>query len=289
MKKIGAFFKHYIFYIAGFLLLGWGITSTVIAIRNGLEVQRQSGDDNAVVVATGFVPYALELTTPTPDPLASPTATLLPNVTPPPTPTPMPVGEKPSRIVVAEIGLDSPVINALVQVVEIDGKTYQQWTAPDEKAVGWQNSSAGLGVPGNTVLNGHHNVHGKVFEKLIYLVPGDIIEVYGETKVFRYTVINKLLLEERDMPVEKRIENAQWIMPSSDERLTLITCWPETSNTHRLILVAVPESSHLVPSATPTITLTPTQTLTSTYTLTPTHTPTFTQTPTETPTSTPVQ
>ena len=36
------------------------------------------------------------------------------------------------------------------------------------------------------------------------------------------------------------MENAAWIMPSEDERLTLVTCWPYTSNTHRLIIVARP-------------------------------------------------
>jgi LPXTG-site transpeptidase (sortase) family protein len=30
-------------------------------------------------------------------------------------------------------------------------------------------------------------------------------------------------------------------MPSTDERLTLITCWPYETNTHRLIIVALPE------------------------------------------------
>ena len=28
--------------------------------------------------------------------------------------------------------------------------------------------------------------------------------------------------------------------PTTDERITLITCWPYTSNTHRLIIVAKP-------------------------------------------------
>jgi sortase A len=40
--------------------------------------------------------------------------------------------------------------------------------------------------------------------------------------------------------VDQRLANALWIMPSKDERLTLITCYPYDSNTHRLIIVARP-------------------------------------------------
>jgi sortase A len=49
-----------------------------------------------------------------------------------------------------------------------------------------------------------------------------------------------MILPERDMDMDTRMENARWILPSTDERLTLITCWPAESNTHRLIVVAQP-------------------------------------------------
>ena len=48
------------------------------------------------------------------------------------------------------------------------------------------------------------------------------------------------LLEEKGMPEEVRRSNAQWIAPTDDERVTLVTCWPYTSNTHRLVIVAKP-------------------------------------------------
>jgi len=44
------------------------------------------------------------------------------------------------------------------------------------------------------------------------------------------------------------LQNARWIMASSDERLTLVTCWPAYSNTHRLILVAKPIQLDLIPA-----------------------------------------
>jgi len=49
-----------------------------------------------------------------------------------------------------------------------------------------------------------------------------------------------MILPERNEPVDTRLQNARWILPSADERLTLLTCWPYTTNTHRLIIVAIP-------------------------------------------------
>jgi sortase (surface protein transpeptidase) len=55
-----------------------------------------------------------------------------------------------------------------------------------------------------------------------------------------YRVEMNLILKERFQPVEVRLQNAAWILPSQDERLTLISCWPYESNTHRVVIVALP-------------------------------------------------
>jgi sortase A len=49
-----------------------------------------------------------------------------------------------------------------------------------------------------------------------------------------------MILPEKYEQLDVRMNNAQWILPSVDERLTLISCWPYESNTHRLIIVARP-------------------------------------------------
>ena len=121
-----------------------------------------------------------------------------------------------------------------------DVTEYGQWVAPDEFAVGWHTNSAPLGEVGNTVLNGHHNAYGRVFRNLAYLQEGDVIQVYGGGEWYNYVVANKLVLPEWGVTLEKRMENAAWISQSDDERLTLVTCWPEQTNSHRLIIVAVP-------------------------------------------------
>jgi len=66
--------------------------------------------------------------------------------------------------------------------------------------------------------------------------------VYARGKAYTYAVTEKHILKEKGETAEVRLENARWIAPTSDERLTMVTCWPYTSNTHRLVVVARPIS-----------------------------------------------
>lgn len=232
--------------VAGLILIILGIG---FPIYKNVQAQAQNNSLDATVQAldqnSGFIPLLQPITTSTstPSPTAEP-GIVYPTVTPTPEITPTPTTTEkyiPDRIVISAIGLDAPVIPVSYTTVHLAGQTYEQWLVPDKFAAGWQDTTALLGVPGNTVLNGHHNVFGEVFKGLIDLNLGDKIEVYSGTKVFTYIVVQKLLLKERWQTLEKRAENAQWIMPTADERLTLVTCWPPSSNTHRLIIVAYPE------------------------------------------------
>jgi LPXTG-site transpeptidase (sortase) family protein len=163
----------------------------------------------------------------------------------------------PDRIVIPAIQLDAPIVPAQLTEIEYLGIRYQQWLAPDRLASGWHATSAPLGIAGNTVLNGHHNVHGEVFGHLVDLKPGDLIWVYSGKTAFVYRIVLSTILRERWQPASVKLANARWIQPSQDERLTLITCWPYESNTHRLIVVALPASTRtiedyvMVPRATP--------------------------------------
>ncbi len=106
----------------------------------------------------------------------------------------------PLRISIPSIDLTADIINATQKEIVQDEKTYIQWSAPDEFAVGWHFTSSFLGVPGNTVLNGHHNVYGKVFENLDQLVSGDEIFIYGnDLHIYEYVVSNTMILAERDV------------------------------------------------------------------------------------------
>lgn len=156
------------------------------------------------------------------------------------TPTIAPSGEPPLRLRIPRIGLDVPVVPVGQHPLTLNGQLYSQWDVPAARVAGWHQTSAPLGVPGNTVLNGHHNIAGEVFRYLPALKPGDLITLESATRRYHYVVAQTMTLAEEGQPLEARIENARWILPTTDERVTLITCWPYTSNTHRLLVIALP-------------------------------------------------
>lgn len=187
------------------------------------------GISSAAVVAIAPAPTQV-LPTPAPTP------------TPEPSPTPLPTLPPaiPDRLLIPAIGLDAPVTPVEPLVMTVEGSEYRQWAAPDQFAAGWHDTSARLFEAGNLVLNGHNNIYGSVFMRLQELQEGDLIYLSAGDQSQVYLVSNIMLLEERGQPLEVRMQNAGWIQPSEDRRLTLITCWPIESNTHRLIVVAVP-------------------------------------------------
>jgi sortase A len=165
----------------------------------------------------------------------------------PPMPTPKALPEllpgvvyQPEEIDIPAIALHAPVVRANYQVVKLQGEQFQQWLPPAKFAAGWHTSSALLGQPGNTVLNGHNNIYGGVFDRLRDLHAGDRIEMTSQGMVFVYEVTNVMNLPEKYESLETRMANALWLQPSQDERLTLVTCWPPDHNTNRLIVVAKP-------------------------------------------------
>ncbi len=166
----------------------------------------------------------------------SPVPTQIATATPPASPL------MPTHIVIPAINLNAPVIPSNYRLLSVDGTMYQQWEAPNGYVAGWISSSAPMGVPGNTVLAGHHNIFGEVFGHLIDLEPGETIQLYSGSTVITYEITNKMILAERDQSLAVRLDNARWLLPTTDERLTLITCWPQWTNTHRLIIVAKPVS-----------------------------------------------
>lgn len=151
-----------------------------------------------------------------------------------------PAGYVPERLVIPAIGLDAPIERVSHVEIEVQGQVYRQWLAPDRYAAGWHENSARFGALGNTVLNGHHNVAGEVFRHVSELESGDQVLLFNGAESRVYEVAAKMILKERFEPLERRMQNARWIHPTEDERLTLITCWPYNSNTHRVVVVATP-------------------------------------------------
>lgn len=144
----------------------------------------------------------------------------------------------PNRLVIPSIDLDSTVMPIGLTTIEVDGQTYGQWLV-DDNLVSWHNQSAPLGQSGNTVLNGHSDIGGMIFQNLHLVVPGDTITIFANEQEFQYVITETKLVQEKGVSLEQRIQNAQLIMPTIDERLTLITC-ANPDATHRLIVTAQP-------------------------------------------------
>jgi LPXTG-site transpeptidase (sortase) family protein len=166
--------------------------------------------------------------------------TPLPTATPSPTPTPPP--DPPTRIVAPAIKLDAKVVPTGYRLVKKGGRLFTEWLVP-KNAAGWHKTSAPAGQPGNTVISGHHNIDGKVFRYVVNLKPGDKITLYAGSKSYTYVVVERYILKEAGMPLSVREKNAQWIAPTNDTRLTLVTCWPYywPGNSHRVVVVARPD------------------------------------------------
>jgi sortase A len=226
--------------------IGTGQAAAVAApIQAGVDSQSAGRQPAGTAgAATSPATGGEKANSPTPDASTpTPTATPLPPVpTPTPTFTPTPIvpaQTPPDHIRAQAIGLDAPVVPAGWKVVEHDGNQTSVWEVP-LNAAGWHQNSALPGQGGNVVLSGHHNMGAEVFRHVVDLKPGDEVILHADGRDYGYVVKDRFILPERGVPEEQREQNAQWIMPTASEQLTLVTCWPYTGNSHRVIVVAEP-------------------------------------------------
>jgi len=242
------------FLIAGFLLLVGGLVGIWFVINKGAQTDQENTlfaaqtqtalYDNAVVIPAKTTPTPGETSGKTATPVSDEVQIASINLSRfyvhanPKTGLEDP--QIPLRIEIPAINLDAPIVVADYNSTNIDGETFGQWQAPSAFAAGWQPDSALLGKTGNTVINGHHNEFGEVFGSLVDLEIGDTINIYSHDKKYSFIIANRMILQERFVDTATRLDNARWLSHTDDMRLTLVTCWPKVSNTHRLILVARP-------------------------------------------------
>jgi sortase A len=163
-----------------------------------------------------------------------------PTPTATPLPSRIPATSGPERIVIPSIDLDAAGGEVGWKVVEENGVLASQWEVADY-AVGFHRGSAYPGHVGNTVLSGHHNIRGEVFRYLHLVEPGDDVYLYVGIQGYHYVVEAKYRFLEKGVPPDVKRDNAKWIQHTEDERLTLVTCWPYSGNSHRIVVVAKPE------------------------------------------------
>jgi sortase A len=147
----------------------------------------------------------------------------------------------PTRIVAQAINLDAPVAEMGWQTKEQWGQVVSEWDVPDNEAA-WHRNSAVPGEGSNVVISGHNNsLGGRVFASLEELTVGDQITLWNGNGVsFVYQVREKKLIRALGASKEAQELLQLVVEPTSDEQLTLITCWPNWTNTHRLIVIADP-------------------------------------------------
>lgn len=172
-------------------------------------------------------------------PSATLTITLLPTISPTFTPIHRPADGLPTRITAPAIGLDAKVVLVKIKEQYEKGVLRKTWVVADY-AAGFHQGTALPGHVGNTVISGHNNIRGEVFRDLHKLRPGDEVFVWVGDNPYSYRVAFMYRLPIKDAPPEILDDNLRLIQPTDDQRLTLITCWPPWSNTHRTIIVAFP-------------------------------------------------
>jgi sortase A len=168
------------------------------------------------------------------------------------------VGVEPARLVIPDLKIDTKVVPMGWQVVKTASGERSDWVIPKNEA-GHHIDSAQLGVAGNLVISGHNNIYGRVFMPISLawdddtrvkvdaftdrsdILNGRRIALYDAVgQEYDYVITEFYRLKDTGVSVAQREVNARFIQPTDDTRLTIVTCWPPTNNTHRLIVVAVP-------------------------------------------------
>lgn len=175
---------------------------------------------------------------------------------PPPTATPAPAAKQQPSVPTLPNGvrygdrtpnLANRIVRIAAPSIKLDTKVYEvyatkkgEWEVA-EYAAGHHYNSKNPGEGGNIVLSGHNNWKGEVFRYLELFKPGDIIQVWTQDgKEYKYQVAETRKLLEKGATYAQRLENGKVMEQTPYEQLTLISCWPYVSYTHRLIVVAKP-------------------------------------------------
>jgi LPXTG-site transpeptidase (sortase) family protein len=143
-----------------------------------------------------------------------------------------------ARVQAPAVGIDTMIVPVGWQLVGPPGARYAEWEVAAFSA-GYHKDSALPGETGNVVLSGHHNILGEVFRDLWLLEPGDQVFLTDSAgTVYRYTIREVNILPDAGMPPEVRASYLSYLQQTREPILTMVTCWPYESNTHRTIVVA---------------------------------------------------
>ncbi|MBN2256937.1 MAG: class D sortase [Anaerolineaceae bacterium] len=129
---------------------------------------------------------------------------------------PTPSARQATRIQIAAIGVDAPVVQ---------GDGWEQL----KKGVGQHPFTPDPGQPGNIVLSAHNDVFGELFRDLDKLKPGDTIVLFSPSGQFVYIVTGTQIVA----PTNVQVMNA-----SEGSTVTLISCYPYMVDNKRIVISA---------------------------------------------------
>jgi LPXTG-site transpeptidase (sortase) family protein len=167
------------------------------------------------------------------------TLTSLPTATPTSTPTstPTPLALPATRLSIPAIGLNTSVRES--SPIQVGSSGTYIWDPP-AYAAGHYETSGNPGEGRNIVFAGHNNTLGEVFRDLDQLDAGDEIILLTDTSEFHYQVQQKVIIPFVGHEEEAGPQIQAFSAPQSSEMVTLISCWPYSTYTSRIIVVAVP-------------------------------------------------
>ena len=224
---------------AGRLMISTGV---VLGSLLGLRLARESLEGQIAqqphYLRIDSIPaFQLPAATALPTQTLTPLPTSTPTVTPSPTPTPLPLPA--TRLSIPAIGLNTSVRESAPR--QQRNGTYI-WDPP-AYAAGHYNSSGNPGGGRNIVFQGHNNTLGQVFRDLDHLTPGDEIILLTDAGEFHYRVQQTVIIPYVGHEAEATARIQAMSAPQSAEMVTLISCWPYSTYSSRIIVVAVPVSS----------------------------------------------
>jgi sortase A len=111
---------------------------------------------------------------------------------------------------------------------------------PPAYAAGHYNSSGNPGAGRNIVFQGHNNIYGEVFRDLDKLSPGNEIILLTDAGEFRYQVQQTVIIPYVGHEMEAIPQIQALTGPKPSETVTLVSCWPYSTYTSRIIVVALP-------------------------------------------------
>jgi len=157
------------------------------------------------------------------------------------TPLPQDQAALPVELRIPALNFTVAVTPMAWQVTQVAGERSAVWQVPEDKA-GWHINSARAGALGNVVISGHHLQGKAVFAALArgeVEVGQQILLTDERGKTFVYQVTEVAApIPVLSATAEDQAHAAAYMAPSTQAKLTLVTGWPEFSDTHLLFIVA---------------------------------------------------